>query len=405
MSDNLENLSSEEILEQQYAAQKITIPEHTITKKSVKNKGIRVFCIALTAVFLLSVFCFIGYFIGRLSKSDEGSFVPEGITLHNKPTDSSGYSALQIYENVSESVVGILIYNDDGLTGEASGVVYSEDGLILTNDHIYSSIPSAKFKVFLNDGTEYDAYYLAGDTRSDLSVLKIDVDVKLKVSQFGNSEETKTGESVCVIGRPNGYSSSSTLTLGIVSSPKVRMSVTSSYSSNFIQTDAAINPGNSGGALVNSYGQIIGITSCKIVSANYEGVGYAIPTKTVQKVADSLITNGNVKNRAKLGISYYALNSAEAEINGLSSCGLLVDEVLIESGLFSKVERGDIITHINGIKITEDAVMLDMLEESLPGDTVQLTVIKSSGKTESITARLLSDEGSSSYVIAKGKIK
>ena len=405
MSENFENFSSEDVFEQDVTAQKIIIPEKTKTDKNSKNKGIKVFCLLLAFVFLLSIFCYIGYSIGRLGFNNKNNPLPQGITLHSKPTDSSGLSVWQIYETIADSVVGILVYNDDGMTGEASGVIYSEDGLILTNDHIYSSIPSAKFKIFLSDGTEYNAYYLAGDTRSDLAVLKIDADVKLKVAKFGNSEDIVAGESVCVIGRPNGYNSNSTITLGIVSCEKVRMSVTSSYSSNFIQTDAAINPGNSGGALVNSYGQIIGITSCKIVSDNYEGVGYAIPTKTVQKVADSLIKNGNVKNRAKLGISYYSLNSAEAEINGLLSCGLLVDEVSTESSLFSKLERGDIITHINDIKITDDSVMLDMLEEFSPGDSIKLSVLKSSGKTEVLSAKLLNDEGSSSYVIAQSKIK
>ncbi len=397
IDESVEDFAIDEIAEP-----KITIPDIYPTSDKKINVGVKTFCIILATVLLLSVCSVGGYFFGRHSVLNNNLSFNSEIELNNKPADTNALSASEIYANVSKSVVGILVYNENGVAGEASGVVYSEDGLILTNDHIYASTPSAKFKIFMHDGTEYDAYYLAGDTRSDLALLKISDSVKLSVPEFGNSEEVVTGENVCVIGRPNGYSSKSTLTLGIVSVPKVRMAVTTSYTSNFIQTDAAINPGNSGGAMVNSYGQIIGITACKLVSANYEGVGYAIPTKTVQKIAASLSEHGNVKNRAKLGISYYAVNRAEAEISGISSCGLIVDSVTSESSLFGRLNKGDIITHINGTQIIDDVIVLDILEESLPGQSISLTVIRENGKTETMEAVLLNDEGSSSYVISSG---
>jgi serine protease Do len=253
----------------------------------------------------------------------------------------------------------------------------------------------------MHDGTEYNAYFVAGDTRSDIAVLKIREDVKLKVPVFGNSSSVVSGETVCAIGCPNGYNSKATITVGIVSVPKVRRTITSVYSSNFIQTDSAINPGNSGGALVNTYGQIVGITSAKISDTSYEGVGFAIPTNTVKRITESLIKNGNVKDRARLGIQYRFYSNASAEIKGMAMGGLLISSVQKDSDLYGKLNENDLIIKVNEHKITNDSIILDVLEEHIPGDIINLTVLREDGKTEVISARLLSDEGSSSYTIAK----
>ncbi len=396
---------SEEFALDEFEAQKINIPETVPAKENTTNKGIKIFCLILAAVIVLSCSTYGGYFIGKNSNRvpDTVGKAPS-VSLQSKPENANAFSAAAIYSDISKSVVGIFVYNEAGEMSEASGVVYSEDGYIITNDHIYSSISSAKFKIFMSDGSEYDAYYVAGDTRSDLAVLKISENIKLPVPVFGNSDEVITGEAVCAVGYPNGYSAKSTITSGIVSVPKVRMSITTTYSSNFIQTDTAINPGNSGGALVNMYGQIVGITSSKISGTSYEGVGFAIPTKTVQKVVQSLIENGNVKNRARLGISYNFYNSAMAELSELPACGLLVREVSKDSDLFGKLNEGDMITRVNDIAINDDAIILDLLEESEPGSTILLTVIKQSGETATVSAVLLNDEGSSSYVNSEGSV-
>lgn len=387
-----------------FTSEKINIPEIKPIEEKVTNKGLRVFCIILVAVILFTGATVSGYFIGKYNAAmPEKGTAPE-IQLEGKPDADEIMAASNIYNSVCDSVVGILVYNEKGEMGEASGVVYSEDGYIVTNDHIYSSVPMAKFKVFTNDNKEYDAYFVAGDTRSDLAVLKISDTVSLSKATFGNSDEVISGETVYAIGCPNGYSDSSTITGGMVSVPKTRQAITSNYSSNFIQTDTAIKPGNSGGALVNVYGQVIGVTSSKISSTSYEGVGYAIPSKTVKKIVESLIANGNVKDRAKLGISYVFYNSAMAELNKLSSHGLVVAEVSEESPLFKKLEEGDIITRVNDIPINDDSVILDILEEQKPGDVILLTVEKKSGGVENISVKLLSDTGSSSYVNSNGDI-
>lgn len=379
-------------------AQIINISPATSQEKTTVNKGVKIFCLALAAVILLSCFSYGGYYIGKndFLKNKTNSTV--NVDLEEKPKDSTSLSPEQIYTKTAPSIVGILIYNSNGDVSEASGVVYSEDGYIVTNDHIYSAVTSAKFKIYMNDGKVYDASYVAGDTRSDLAVLKIKDKVSLPKAVFGNSDDVVSGEKVCAIGYPNGYSSLSTITTGIVSTPNIRASISSSYSSNFIQTDTAINPGNSGGALINEYGQIIGIVSSKISATSYEGVGYAIPSKTVKNITESLIKNGNVKDRAKLGISYNFYNEAMAELAKMPSAGLYIQEVSEDSDLYKKAEKGDMITRVNDIEINDDAVILDLLEEYKPGDKILLTIYKQSGETATYSVKLLSDEGTSSYI-------
>lgn len=379
------------------AAERINIPDTDASQMHKGTNGIKLFCFALCFVILISGFSVGGYFLGRNSvviPKEDTKF--DKIDLSDRPDDGAQTTS-QIYQKVADSVVGILVYNDNGNMGYASGVVCTEGGYIITNDHIYASIPSAKFKVILNSGEEYDAYFVAGDTRSDLAVIKIADNVKLRVPEFGDSTKVITGESVCAIGCPNGYGEPSTVTAGIVSVPNVRTSVTSAYSSNFIQTDTPLNPGNSGGALVNSYGQIIGIVSSKISATSYEGVGFAVPTKTVKKVVSSLIENGYVASRSRIGVTYRLISSALAEINDFKSVGLLIDAVGEDCSLKDVLRKNDIITHVNDVLINDDAILLDLLEETAPNSKIKLTVLHTSGISKTYEATLLSDIGTSSY--------
>ncbi|MBQ9769820.1 MAG: serine protease, partial [Clostridia bacterium] len=131
----------------------------------------------------------------------------------------------------------------------------------------------------------------------------------------------------------------------------------------------------------------------------YEGIGYAIPTKTVRKIIGSLMEFGKVTNRAKLGITYRFYNDVMAKLSGVAVAGLEIDQVLPECQVFGKLSKGDIITHADGVKLTSDAVLLDMLEDSAPGDNLVLTVYRSDGTTDSITVKLIGDSGSSSYKV------
>lgn len=361
------------------------------------GKGLKIFCLALAAVMVLTATTAAGYFMGRnsVSKGYIGSKVE--VDLAAKPTDKSPNTPAQVYQMLNESVVGIRVYNDAGQIGDASGVIYSKDGYIVTNDHIYSDIGAPKFKVFTHDGTEYNAVYVAGDTVSDLAVLKIENGKNFKVAEFGNSEQLINGESVVAIGRPNDATDNSSITSGIISLKRRRVKTTSSYTASLIQTDSAINPGSSGGALVNMYGQVIGITSSKLAGVEYDAIGFAIPTKTMKRVVEQLIEKGKVVDRAKLGITYTEVNSVTAEIEKYAGVGLMVVSVGEDSDIYGKVGEGDMITHMNGVAITNDDIVLDIIEDCKAGDTVSLTVMHANENISDYNVKLRANISESSY--------
>lgn len=361
------------------------------------GKGLKIFCAVMAAVVLLTATAAGGYFLGRSSASHNYIGNNVSVDLESKPTDEAASTPTQVYGEVNESIVGIRVYNEIGNISDASGVIYSEDGYIVTNDHIYSEIGAAKFKVFTHDGTEYDAVYVAGDTVSDLAVLKIENGKNFKAAEFGNSEELINGESVVAIGRPNDATDNSSITSGLVSLTRRRVKTTSNYTASLIQTDSAINPGSSGGALVNMYGQVIGITSSKLAGVEYDAIGFAIPTKTMKRVVEQLIKDGKVTDRAKLGITYTEVNSVTAEIERYGAVGLLVVSVSDDSGAFGKIGEGDMITHVNGIKITNDDIVLDIIEDCKAGDKITLTVLLSDGDETEFEVQLRANIGESSY--------
>ena len=372
--------------------------EFTEPKKmtdKANKKGIRVFALLVALAILLTVVATLGYYAGKNSNlSGSGN---TSLNLASKPQNTDMYSAEQVYEILNKSVVGIAVFDDEGIKGYASGVIYSEDGYIITNDHIYDDVPSAKFKIYTYDGNIYDARYIAGDTRSDLAVLKVDSS-GFYPATFGNSDALKFGEEVVAIGRPNDATSSSSITGGYISFLNRRVSNSTSYASKLIQTDSAINPGSSGGALVNMYGQVVGITSSKLVGSEYEGIGYAIPTTTVKFIVEELIKNGTVTNRAKLGVSYTEIDSVTAEIKGTNITGLQIAEVTSESSLYGKINVGDIITEINGQKIVKGETVLDIIEALKPGDKITLTVyISQTNSYKTVEAELVRAESTSSY--------
>ena len=188
----------------------------------------------------------------------------------------------------------------------------------------------------------------------------------------------------------------------MISATNRRIQTTSSYSARLIQTDSAINPGSSGGALVNMYGQVIGVTSSKLASVEYDAVGYAIPTTTMKRIVNELISDGKVVSRAKLGVTYTAVDSITAEINGYEATGLLLASVAEDSDLYGKAQEGDFITHINGIEVTKDDIVLDIIEQSRAGDKITVTIFTSDGKTKTVEAVLKANESSSSYTLSSG---
>lgn len=360
------------------------------------SKGVKIFAVVLALAIIISGSLVAGYFKG---KSDSHTNADVYVGLESIPKDKDAKTEAQVYGDVNKSIVGISVYNAAGNIANASGVIYSKEGYIVTNDHIYSEVPAPKFMVYFYDGSERTATYVAGDTVSDLAVLKLDNAAGLTPAVFGNSKEIYCGQKVVAVGRPSSASDASSITSGIVSLPKRRVKTTSNYTANLIQTDSAINPGSSGGALVNMYSQVIGITSSKLAGVEYDAIGFAIPTTTVKRVAEQLIKSGKVTDRAKLGITYTEVDSVVAQINNFSSTGLSVVSVSNDSDLYSKVVKGDLITHVNGTEIKNDDVILDVIEESKAGDKLTLTVLSSSGISKDYTVTLKANIGESSYTL------
>ena len=343
------------------------------------SKGLKVFAGIMALIIIMTGCCAVGFFFGK-SGNTPSVIKKISVSLSSKPKNTDEMTAAEVYEKVNKSIVGITVYNKSGQAAQASGVIYSEDGYVVTNDHIYSEISSPLFKIYDYDGKEYDAEYVAGDTISDLALLKIK-DVKdLSVPDFGNSEELIFGESVVAIGRPSDARSDSSITSGIVSHTKRRMQMTSNYSSTLIQTDSAINPGSSGGALVNMYGQIVGITSSKLAGVNYDSMGFAIPTTTMKRVVTQLSDKGKVEDRAKLGITYQEITSVTKETGDYKATGLCIVSVSEDSDLLGKAKEGDIITHVNGKKINRSDDVLDVIEDSYAGDTITIKITHTNGE-------------------------
>ncbi len=371
-------------------------PVEPVPDTKPANKGLKIFALVVAVALVLTAACSAGYFWGR-SGSKTLYKQPAEMDLASRPENTDEMTAAQVYDSVNQSIVGIVIYDIAGQGSQASGIIYSNDGYIITNDHIYSEIPSAKFKVYTHDGKEYDAKFVAGDSISDLAVLKIDGVKDLTPAKFGNSDELYHGQNVVAVGRPTDATSPSSITTGIVSAVSRRLRTASNYSARLIQTDCAINPGSSGGALVDMYGHVVGVTSSKLVSTAYDNVGYAIPTTVTKRIVEELISEGKVVSRAKLGITYTMIDTLAAELKGYDHIGLYIATVAEDSGLYGKAFEGDIITHINDIPVTNDTVVLDIIENSRAGDKITVTIVTTNGQNKTVTAQLKANLSESSY--------
>lgn len=246
--------------------------------------------------------------------------------------------------------------------GSGSGIIISEDGYIVTNQHVIDG--ATELSVILNTGDEFVATLVGSDSKSDLAVLKIDK-TGLPAATLGDSEQVKVGELAVAIGNPLGQELAGTVTSGVISAVNRTMTV-DNKKYNLIQTDAAINPGNSGGALVNQYGEVIGINTIKLSSESVEGIGFAIAISEAKPIVDDLINNGYVSGRPLVGIT------AKATRNGLS-----VESVSEGSGAANAgIQAGDLIVKADGKVVNQVDTLNDIRDTKKPGDTLTLTVIR-----------------------------
>lgn len=272
--------------------------------------------------------------------------------------------------------------------GEGSGIIMSEDGYIITNAHVVEGATS--LKVITSDGETYEAQLIGSDTVTDLAVVKIDA-TGLTAAEFGSSEDLRVADKVMAIGNPGGHELSSSVTIGYVSAlNRAIANNTTGYTMEYIQTDAAINPGNSGGALINEYGQVVGINSAKISATGYEGLGFAIPIDTAQPIISDLIQYGYVKDRAVLGISGQFIDSMTGRFYGLPQ-GEYVAQLNSSEAQASGLQVGDVITAIDGQQLDSESTLRSAILSKKPGDTVTLQVYRSSTQKSATVELKLSE--------------
>ena len=281
-------------------------------------------------------------------------------------------------------------------SGSGSGVILSDDGYIVTNNHVIEN--AQKIRVVLNDNREFDAHLVGRDPSTDIALLKVDAE-DLPPLTFGNSEELKLGEWVLAVGNP--FNLTSTVTAGIVSSlgRNLRINRDAMAIESFIQTDAAVNPGNSGGALVNQKGELIGInTAIASRTGSFTGYSFAVPVTIVKKVVKDLKEFGEVQ-RALLGVSIRNVDAALAEEHDLDKVeGVFVAEVT-DNGAAKEagIKSEDVIISVAGQATKTSAELMERVSQFRPGDDIKVIVLRDNEKKQ-FTVTLRNKHGDTQIV-------
>jgi Do/DeqQ family serine protease len=296
-------------------------------------------------------------------------------------------SVRTVYNPIMEYFYGYRGGQQQEQVGTGSGVIISEDGYIVTNNHVIKD--ATDLEVTLNNNKSYKAKLIGTDSKMDIALLKIDADEKLPYSTFADSDMVKVGEWVLAVGNP--YNLTSTVTAGIVSA-KARNLDTNGIQS-FIQTDAAVNPGNSGGALVNTRGELIGInTMISSPTGSYAGYSFAVPSNIARKIIEDIMEFGNVQ-RGILGVEGGELNSKVSKELGITDTeGFYVSKVTKNSGAEKAgLQEGDIIKKLDNQSINSFAELSGYINTKRPNDKVQVTFVRD-GKTKVVGVTLVKKE-------------
>lgn len=336
-------------------------------------------------------------FIFNSNSNSEPTLVNNSTTSTNSSINTSlvsisNYSDTGVYvaQKVLPSVVGIKVeysvssvfyrnQNTGTASAEGSGIIISEDGYILTNNHIINSTSNSSFyeiskanKVIVslyNDETEYEATIIGTDEQTDLAVIKIDKS-GLTSATLGDSDAIQVGEFAMAIGNPLGMQSS--VSSGMISA--VNRKVTSDNKTyTLIQTDTAINSGNSGGALVNSKGEVIGINTLKMSGSGIEGMGFAIPINSAKPIAEQLIEYNKVK-RPYIGITGRDIDEQTAKNNNLVTGIYVLNIEEFSAAEKAGIKIGDVITEFNGTKVSTMDELNDLKNSLSIGTEVTLTI-------------------------------
>ena len=373
------------------------------SEKKRKMKKYTIICASITIIFLIGIKLYQIY--SRIDVSDYSSIQAERLSQTVYEKKQEDLTVTQMLENVTDCIVGVSKLKDNGSTvfttngvskmGIGSGVIVSEKGYILTNEHVSGNKNSSCY-VTMEDGKNYNANVVWSDSNLDLAIIKINMKC-IEYAKLGDSDSIKVGETVYAIGNPIGFEFQKTVTSGIISAlsrtiifkdneqviedtnfynylnnDKNNQEV---YMSNLIQTDATINPGNSGGPLINNDGEIIGINTVKITSA--EGIGFAVPINVIKPIIQKLETEGKFEE-ASIGIFAYDknvipyLNSNITFDKGIYVAQISLDSPAISSGL----EIGDVIVKIDDVDLEKMCDLREYIYSKNIGDTVVLTILR-----------------------------
>ena len=372
----------------------INIYSYKVERKSkFKKIMLTLLLMALASVISIKVYDF---YLGTQVQSygSDNNEPKENVQIENNTGNLP-----ETLEKATQNVVGISKLKNNGSTifssktneeelGLGSGVIISENGYIVTNNHVAGNRYSTCY-VTLENGKVYNGNVVWSDSDLDLAIVKINIK-GLNYMNLADSDNIKVGQEVYAIGNPIGFEFQRTVTSGIISGVnrtiKIEENNKSVYMENLIQTDATINPGNSGGPLINTNGEMIGINSVKITSA--EGIGFAIPINIIKPIIEKFV-NEDKFDEAYIGIFAYDkevipyLDSSIEFENGIYVANIAVDGPARNSGL----KIGDIITKIDNQEINKMSELRNYIYQKLPKDTVTLTVLRNK-KTTDITIKL-----------------
>lgn len=351
-------------------------------RKPISRGGIAI-ALAVTMVFSCGLGFGGGYFANKVNTSTSGSLnitkTSNSGTTTTASSTSKANSTSEIVKKTADSVVEIS--TESVVTGSfaqqyvqqgaGSGVIISQDGYILTNNHVINGANSVKVR--LRDGTEYDATIVGSDSDNDIALLKVNA-TGLSPATFGDSNSLAVGDYVVAIGNPLGELGG-TVTDGIISALARKVTIEDTQMT-LLQTNAQVNPGNSGGGLFNANGELVGIVNAKQSATEVEGIAFAIPINNVLDILSDLKEYGYVTGKVDLGIDFTDITSDEtAFYYGVNQTGCYV--LSVDSGSNAEkagVTRGDLVTKVNDTDVSSSSDITAALEKAEVGDTVTFTV-------------------------------
>lgn len=365
-----------------------------------RRRGVPKVIIIIIGIILVSVISSLTtYFLVRGNNTQ----ISAGNTTYN--VENVENPVVAVAQIAGPSVVGVKVdFYEQGFFGElqetseeGSGIIYSEDGYIITNYHVVEdaiSSTSAQVTVTLSNQEEYIAEIIGTDSVTDLALLKIDA-TGLTPATFGKSSDLQVGELAVAIGNPLGQEFAGSVTVGYISALN-RTITTDGRTYQLIQTDAAINPGNSGGALVNAKGEVIGINTVKVTDTTVEGLGFAIPSDDALKIIEELKLTGKIV-RPYIGIYGIDMDEATAKRNNLVE-GVYVYQVFSDSPAEAAgISRGDIIVEFDGQQVKTKQELNNAKNQKSIGDKVKVKVYRG-GDYQELEITLSGDDGVSSEV-------